>query len=197
MSLMNEWKGVNGYMIKDPGTFFSGYNETHGIGYPIAFMLISYLAVMLPVAVLSAALNITNPEQAAMGLMIFLALGVMYWILGLVEAFLVHGILYLFGARGITKTLEAYAFPTVIRYGLWWVPVIQLVGLYGFYLQIKGLAAFHDISTLKAFFAAFVIPLLIVVPVTLVVATVIGAFVLSLGSGAGQQPAMLLFEIVA
>ncbi|WP_226481202.1 YIP1 family protein [Natrinema amylolyticum] len=198
MSLLNQWKEVNGYMIKDPGTFFSAYDETHGIGYPIAFMLLSYLAVMLPVAVLSAALNITSPSNAAIGLGLFLGLGVVYWILGLIEALLAHGIAYLFGARGVSKTLEAYAFPTVVRYCLWWIPLVNLaVGLYGLYLQIKGLSSFHDISTGKAAIAAILAPIVFLIPVTVALAAVIAAFVLDMGSQPQPEPAMLLFELVA
>ncbi|WP_226005489.1 YIP1 family protein [Natrinema salinisoli] len=198
MSLLNQWKGVNGYMINDPGTFFSEYNESHGIGYPIAFMLISYLAVMLPAAVLTAALNITAPGEAAIGVVIFLAFGIAYWILGLVEALLAHGVVYLFGARGIAKTFEAYAFPTVVRYGLWWFPLVNIaLGFYGLYLQIKGLSTFHDISTGKAVIAAALPVVVFMLPGILVIAAVVATFVLDMGSQTGTQPAMLLFDVVA
>ncbi|MDF9745553.1 YIP1 family protein [Natrinema salsiterrestre] len=198
MSLLNQWKGVNGYMINDPGTFFSEYNESHGIGYPIAFMLISYLAVMLPAAVLTAALNITAPGEAAVGVVIFLAFGIAYWILGLVEAVLAHGVVYLFGARGIAKTFEAYAFPTVVRYGLWWFPLVNIaLGFYGLYLQIKGLSTFHDISTGKAVIAAALPVVVFMLPGILVIAAVVATFVLDMGSQTGTQPPMLLFDVVA
>ncbi|ELY90704.1 YIP1 family protein [Natrinema altunense] len=197
MSLLKEWKGVNGYMIKDPGTFFSAYNETHGIAYPIAFMLLSYLAVMLPFGVLVAVLNIASPTEAAIGLVLFLGLGIVYWIQGLIEALLAHGCAYLFGARGVSKTLEAYAFPTVVRYCLWWVPLVNLaLGLYGLYLQIKALSAFHDISTGKAAIAALFLPVIFMVLVTVVIAAIIAAFVLDLGTQPGPRPAMSLLGIV-
>ncbi|MFC4543906.1 YIP1 family protein [Halosolutus amylolyticus] len=197
MGFAKQWKGVNGYMIRDPGTFFTKYDESRGIGFPIAFMLVSFVAVMVPLAVLSAALNVTTPGDAAIGLVAFLALGVVFWVLGLVEALLAHGIVYLFGARGLAKTLEAYAFPTVVRYGLWWIPIVQLVGLYGFYLQIKGMAEFHGISTGKAAIAGILASILYFLPVIVVLAAVIAAFVLDLGSTAEPAPAVLLVEHVA
>lgn len=194
MGFAKQWKGVTGYMLRNPGTFLTEYDETHGVGYPIAFMLVSYLAVMLPIAVLSAALNITAPGEAAIGLVGVLALGVVFWIMGLVETLFAHGIAYLFGARGVAKTLEAYAFPTVVRYGLWWVPLVNIgLGFYGLYLQIKGLAAFHDISTGKAAAAAILASVLYLLPGIVILAAVIATFVLDLGS----QPAVLLFESVA
>lgn len=197
MEFTKQWTGVNKYMIRSPRTFFTEYDETHGVGYPIAFMLASFVAVVLPLALLSAALNITTPVDAAVGLVAFLALGVVFWIVGLIEALLAHGIAYLFGARGIAKTFEAYAFPTIVRYGLWWIPIVNLVGLYGFYLQIKGLSAFHDISTGKAAIAGILASVLYLLPVVVVLAAVIAAFVLDLGTAPGPQPAMHLIEHVA
>ncbi|WP_265110180.1 YIP1 family protein [Halosolutus halophilus] len=197
MGFANQWKGVNRYMIRDPGVFFTEYDETHGIGYPIAFMLVSFVAVMVPLAVLSAVLNVTAPGEAAIGLVAFLVLGVVFWILGLIEALLAHAIAYLFGARGVARTLEAYAFPTVVRYGLWWIPLVNFVGLYGFYLQIKGVAEFHDISTGKAAIAGLFASVLYFLPVIVVLAAVIATFVLDLGEPANPAPAMLLFEHVA
>lgn len=196
MGFAKQWTGVNKYMVKSPETFFSEYDETHGIGYPLAFMLISYLAVMVPIAALSTLINITTPRQAVLGLVAFAGFGVGFWILGLIEALLAHVIMYLFGARGVAKTLEAYAFPTVVRYGLWWIPPLSLVWLYGFYLQIKGLATFHDISTGKAAVAAILAAIFYLLPVFLVIAAVIGAFVMDLGSSPGPQSAALLFAAV-
>lgn len=198
MGFAKQWKGVNEYMIRSPGTFFSEYDERHGVGYPIAFMLASYIAVMLPVAALSVVLNITTPGDAAIGVVLFLLLGILAWVLGLVEALLAHLIVYLFGGRGLSKTLEAYAFPTVVRNVLWWLPLINLVlGFYGFYLQIRGLAAFHDISTGKAAVASILAALLYFIPVIVILAAVIAAFVLELGEPSGvQQPAMLLASVV-
>ncbi len=159
-------------------------------------MLVSYLAVMLPLGVLFVLANITEPSQIAVGLAITLGLAVLYWALGLVEASLAHVVLYLFGARGLAKTFDAYAFPIVVRNGLWWIPLVNLLlGFYGLYLQIKGLAAFHDISTGKAAIAAILAPLLIFVPATVVIAAVIAAFVLDMGEPP-TQPAMLALELV-
>lgn len=187
MGFAKEWVGVNGYMIKDPSTFFAEYDETHGVGYPVAFMLASFLAVMVPAAVLSFLVNISTPGEAVVGSAIILGLGIVSWIAGLVEALLAHGFAYLFGARGLSKTLEAYAFPTVVRGALWWFPLVNIaLGVYGLFLQIKGLSAFHGISTGKAAIAAVLASILYLVPFLVVAAAVIAAFVLDMG----QEPAV-------
>lgn len=200
MGFGKEWMGVNGYMIKDPGTFFTEYDETHGIGYPVAFMLASFLAVMAPFALLSFVLNISTPSDAVLAVAAFFGFGVVAWFATLVEALLAHGIVYLFGARGLSKTLEAYAFPTAVRNALWWFPLVNLaLGLYGFYLQVKGLAAFHGISTGKAAVAGILAAIFYLIPVAVVLAAVIGAFVLDMGQEPGtavEQTAFLL-EIAA
>lgn len=193
MGFATQWKGINGYLIRDPGTFLTEYDESHGIGYPIAFMLVSFVVVMLPLALLSTAANITAPSEAAIGLAVFLVFGVVFWILGMVEALIAHGIASLFGADEIATTFEAYAFPTIIRYGLWWIPIVNLIGLYGFYLQIKGIAAFHGISTGKAAIAG-VVAAFLSTPTIFVLVTILAAFVFDLGTTTGAQPAMVLFE---
>lgn len=194
MSFLKQWKGVNGYMIKSPGTFFSEYDETHGAGYPLAFMFLSFLTTMVPLAALMVVFNITSPEDAVVGVVVALFFAVVSWVFGVIEALLVHVIASLFGGKGVAVTLEAYAFPTLIRSSLWWLPVIGWIpGLYGWYLQIRGLAAFHDLSSGKAFVAAL-FPLLLYIVSLFVLATVIAAFVLDLGSPPETQPAMLLLE---
>ncbi|QCS43581.1 YIP1 family protein [Natrinema versiforme] len=197
MSILKQWKGVNGYMIRDPGTFFSEYDETHGAGYPLAFMLLSFLATMLPFAALVMLFNLASPADAAIGIVVALIFGIVAWIFGVIEALVAHVIASLFGGRGASLTLEAYAFPTLIRSGLWWLPVIGwATGFYGWYLQIKGLAAFHDISTGKAVVAA-VIAVILYIPAVIIIAAVIAAFVLDLGNPPETQPAMLLLDVLA
>ncbi|WP_049922639.1 YIP1 family protein [Halopiger djelfimassiliensis] len=175
MSLLKQWKGVNGYMIRNPGTFFSEYNETHGVGYPLQFLLLTFAVIMTPLALLMVLANVTSPTDAALGAAIIVFLGLLMWVSVVIEAVLAHGIASLLGASGVSRTLEAYAFPSLIRYGLWWFPLINFVfGLYGWYLQIKALASFHDISAGKALVATLiasllpVIFMLIVIPVLLV-----------------------------
>lgn len=200
MGFGTQWIGVNKYLITSPSTFFSEYDETHGIGYPLAFMLTSCLAIMVPLGLLGVIVNIAAPSEAALWFGIVLVFGILFWITGLVEALLAHGIAYFFGARGVSRTLEAYAFPTVVRYGLWWIPLLNIaLNLYGLSLQIRGLAAFHDISTVKAAIAGILATIFYLVPVFVVLAAVIGAFVLDLGNAPEsgiQQTAIVLETII-
>lgn len=191
MGFAKQWKGVNAYMIRDPNRFFSNYNERHGVGYPLAFMLVSFVVAVLPVMGVLTVLNLTSPGEAALTIVAVLVLAVLFWIGAVVEALVAHLIASYFGTETVVLTLEAYAFPTLVRYGLWWFPIANLgLGLYGLYLQIKGLASFHDLSTGQAAVSGVLAALLssLVVGVgTVLLAAVLGAFLLDLGGG--QPPA--------
>ncbi|TYT60780.1 YIP1 family protein [Natrialba swarupiae] len=188
MGLAKQWKGVNGYMIKKPSTFFSAYDENHGIGYPLQFLLVTFAVAMAPVLLIGVLLNITSPTDAALVGAIVVVLGLVMWIGVVLEAVLAHAVASLFGASGLTYTLEAYAFPSLVRYGFWWFPLVNIVlAFYGLYLQIKALSAFHDISTGKATIAALVVPV-IVFPILavglLLILPILLAFVMDIGGTA-------------
>lgn len=197
MGFASQWKGINQYIITSPETVFSKYDETHGIGYPIAFILMSMLAAMVPLTILVVGVNITSPSDIAVGLALMLGFAVAAWVAVLIEGLIAHGILLVFGAHGATKTLDAYAFPVFLRNVLWWFPIVNIgLGLYGLLLQIKGMAAFHDISTSKAAIAAVLAAIFSFIPLIVVFAAVIATFVLSFGEQPPDpQPALLLFGL--
>ncbi|ARS89497.1 YIP1 family protein [Natrarchaeobaculum aegyptiacum] len=206
MEFAKQWKGVNGYMIRDPDLFFDQYRERHGVGYPLAFMLVSFVVVVLPVMAIGTILNITSPMGALSVVVLSLGLALLFWLTTVIESLLAHAIASLFGTDRVVLTLEAYAFPTLIRYGLWWVPLVNIaLGLYGLYLQIKGLAAFHSLSTGQAAIAAVVATLVagFVVPTGgVLLVAVLAAFVLDLGEtttepgpGPGQDPESFTFAV--
>ncbi|MEY7850572.1 YIP1 family protein [Natrarchaeobius sp. A-rgal3] len=188
MGLAKQWKGVNGYMIKKPSTFFSAYDEDHGIGYPLQFLLVTFAVAISPILLIGVVLNITSPMDAALIGAFVVVLGLMMWIGVVLEAVVAHAVASLFGASGLTRTLEAYAFPSLVRYGLFWFPLVNIMlAFYGLYLQIKALSSFHDISTGKAAVAVLIVPV-VVLPIVFVglilVLPILLAFVMDLGGSA-------------
>lgn len=144
-------------------------------------MLVTSMVVLAPLFVPAVAFNATDPVSIGAAALVVGILAVLIWIGSVVEAAIAHGVLYLFGARGLTRTLEAFAYPMIVRNGLWWFPLVNIgVGLYGLYLQIRALAAFHDVSAGKAAVAA-VLAAILYLPAIVVLAAVLGAFVLGLG----------------
>ena len=182
MGVISQWKGVSGYMLDDPNVLFAEYDETHGVGYPLTFLLLTYAVAMFPLVALSFLLNVSTPVDALLSAALIAGLGLLLWFATVVEALISHVIASLLGARGgVSTTLEAYAFPSIVRYGLWWVPIVNIgLGLYGLYLQIKGIAAFHDISTGRAALAALA-GIVLYVPVVVLTLAVLVAFVSDLG----------------
>ena len=186
MGFLRQWTGVSKYMVTSPSTFFEHYDESHGVGYPLSYLLLTVAIVLAPVFLVGAIFNITDPTQLG-ALALLMGVFTLYlWFVTVVEAAVAHVVLYLFGARGLADTFEAYAFPAIVRYGLWWFPVVNLVlGLYGLYLQIRGLAAFHDVPAWKAAVAA-IVGVLLYLPVTIVVVALVASFVLALDGGGGS-----------
>jgi len=195
MGFAKQWKGINGSMIRDPTGFLESYRERHGVGYPLAFMLVSVVVSMLPIIGITTALNITDPGIAVLAIGLVFGFAIVAWIASVLEALCAHAIASLFGGDGIVLTLEAYAFPLLVRYGLWWIPIVNIaLGLYGLYLQIKGLATFHDLETGQAAIAAIVATVLVAIifiPLIILGGAVIFAFIVDLGepaTGPGPGP---------
>lgn len=189
MAFRDHWVGVNRYMINEPGTFFEAYDEEHELRYPLVFMLVSFLAVVVPTAVLGILLNLSSPGTALASVFAFGVLGVIFWLITVVEGLLAHGVAMLFGARGVATSLEAYAFPTVVRYGLWWFPGVNVgLAIYGLVLQAKAFIAFHDLSPVKAGLAV-VLAALLAVPAFLLILAVFVVFVIDIGPSGGAPPA--------
>lgn len=182
MKLFAQWRGVSKYMLSDPSTFFDHYEERHGLGYPLTYLLLTVLAVLVPSFLLVAALHATRPALATDvtrdAAIVLGVLAASLWALTIVEASVVHLVAFLFGARGYARSLEAYAFPAVVRYGLWWFPLVNVVlWFYGLSLQVRALANFHDVPAGRAAFAA-VVGLAVYLPLAAAVAAVVAGSVL-------------------
>lgn len=182
MGLLTQWRGVAGYMLDDPATFFDRYDADHGLGYPLRFLLVTWLASMVPLWAVVAIGNVSTPAAVAKFGLGLAVVGVFFWASTAVEAAIAHGLLALVVDRGLATTLEAYAFPSVVRYGLWWLPIANLgLGLYGLSLQVRGLASFHDVPTGVAGIAA-VVAAVLSVPASLVGLYFVAVTVVDVGS---------------
>lgn len=193
MQLFTQWRGVSKYMLSQPATFFEHYDEEHGVGYPMAFLALSCVVVMVPFGILSVGSNAPDPAAMAGSAVVLVVFAVGLWLFTVIEAGVAHLLLVLLGASGYSRTLEAYAFPAVIRYAVWWFPLIGVVpGFVGLYLQARALSKFHDVSEVGA---AAVVVLAVLLPfvVLVVLAALISLFVLGLGTDSvPQAPAAAL-----
>lgn len=187
MQLLTQWKGVSAYLLRDPATFYDHYDEVHGLGYPFLYLVLSSVVVVLPVTLIAVALNASTPTAAVGAAGAVLVLGAILALLTVLEAVVAHAVLALFGADGVSRSLEAYAFAFPIRYSLWWIPIVNVFPhFYGLYLQVRGLAKFHDVSEAGAAVAVVLgafSPILVLLAIA-----AFAAFVLGLGSSVGTPP---------
>ncbi|MFB6161146.1 MAG: YIP1 family protein [Haloferacaceae archaeon] len=155
MSYARRWSMLTKHLLFKPGFFFENFNVRESYGFPIAYATVSAFVGVGVLAALSFVLNLADPANALVGSAVLLALFVPLTILSFgVRVLVAHAIVYAFGERGLQRTLEAFAYPTVVTMTTAYVPLLNLVGgLYGLYLQTKGVARFHGLSDGKALVA--------------------------------------------
>jgi len=185
MSLIGQWTGVTKFMITEPDAFIDQYDEDHGIGYPIKFVTLSVIAMALPITLLMVLANLSSPADLRAAAIIGAAIVLIGFVASIIEMLLVHGVVYALGGReGSVSTFEAYAFPSAVRFGLAWIPLLNLIGLYGLYLQVKTLASFQGVSSGRSA-VALLLAAFLVLPTMVIAVAVIAAFFLELGGGGG------------
>jgi hypothetical protein len=155
MSHVRRWSVLTRHLVFDPGFFFENFNVRESYGFPVAYATVSALVGAGVLAVLSFLLTLAEPVDALVGSAALLAVLVPLTLLSFaVRVLVAHAIVYAFGGRGVPRTLEAFAYPTVVTMTTAYIPLVNLLGgLYGLYLQTKGTAQFHGLSTGKALVA--------------------------------------------
>jgi hypothetical protein len=158
MSYVRRWSMLTRHLVFQPTFFFENFNVRESYGFPAAYVTVSALIGAGVVALLSFLLNLSQPMDALVGSAVVLALFVPVTLLSFgVRVLVAHGVVYAFGGRGLSRTLEAFAYPTVVTMTTAYIPLVNLVaGLYGLYLQTKCLGGFHDLSDGKALVAVLV-----------------------------------------
>lgn len=109
------------------------------------FLLVTVLLAVAPPFVFL--LLLVGSESAGMVGWLYLILVACIWAATVLEALTVHSLVVLGGGKDLSRTLSAHAIPSLIRYGLWWVPVLNVaLGCYGWYLQLQRLSTLHGFS---------------------------------------------------
>lgn len=198
MELLEEWLETFQEVITGPTDYLQRERRYDGFEYPLKFAAISLLLA----AVLNAArVLVVGPQGGAStglggnALLALLTL-VVSPILGMVFLGLGAGLVHLFvmlfeGSRGYKETLAAFEYATALSPVSALVSFVPLVGgllnfvlgIYGIYIQVRGLESFQDLSTGKAV-VAVVAPAVIILLLFVVVAVVAGAAFFSSALGA-------------
>lgn len=185
MGLIEQWMAVTKLMLTEPDTFIDQYDEDHGIGYPITFVTVSVIVMALPITLLMVLANLSSPADLRAATIIGAAIVIIGFVAAIVEMLLVHAVVYALGGReGSVSTFEAYAFPSAVRIGLSWIPLVNLAaGFYGLYLQVKTLGSFQNVSAGRSA-VALILASVFVLPTMVIAIALVATFFLELGGGA-------------
>ena len=105
------------------------------------------------------------------------------WIIGaFISGAIIHiGVLIVGGKNGIAQTIKAIMYGSTPGLLLGWIPLIGiLAGIWGLALEIIGVRQLHAITTGRAIIAV-IIPGVIIVVLTMLLAAVLAAFVFGMG----------------
>jgi hypothetical protein len=197
MGFVSEWFEAARDLITSPTEFYTNENRRDGFGFPLKFAAFSFLIS----GIFSAArMAVFQPETASQ-LGVPVAAGVTFvssiigGIIGLIiGAGLIHIFVALFGGEsGYAQTLGVFGYATALTAlgsVLSLIPLVGglaglLLGLYGIYVQARGLEQFQDISFGKSVLA-IILPGLILGAIVLVIFMMTAAsFAALLGASAG------------
>lgn len=176
MSIASEWLESAESLLGSPGEFFRSENRRSPMEYPLKFAAVSITLAAVFNAARSLVFSSPMGGAGMAGSVVSAATSFIGGLIGgLIGVFLlgafIHIFVYLLGGRnGIGNTISVYQYATVISpitALLAFVPLIGqlaslLVGIYGLFIQVKGLEEFQDLSTGRALIAALIPVVLIV-----------------------------------
>ena len=166
-------------VVRSPSRFYAEFEQVGNNSFPLIYAGGASLLGGAVAGILS--LLVGSPLSGALTSTVLIA--VLLFGSFVVQALFTHAIVYLLGGRGLSRTIEAMAYPTIWTLPLAIIPLLNfLVGLYGLWLQAKGLSRFHELSGGRAWVALLVGTLFGPGIALVILAAVIGTFILGLGS---------------
>ena len=182
-------------ILLHPSEFFDDV-KSEGIGGAFKYLAVLGLAYILVVLALYFLVPSISPFGALQAYMDYIgmsltattgiALALGFYVLILVIPFIGVGVLHLFvklfgGHGSYADTYNAVVYGNTPTYLLGWIPYVgALATLYSLYLEIKGISKLHDISMLRAVLAVIVVPLVIGVVVSVVMAGIAYMYISSI-----------------
>lgn len=162
-SYINVWKSV----ILAPVDFFKEMPKSGGYGNPTIFALINFL-------IYGIGFTLITLGKGFVGIVVTPVFGVIGLFIGAAVLWVCAKIVGGEGDYEGTYRVISYVTATYVVY---WIPVAGwLVGFYGLYLMVVGLAEAHRLSQGKAL-VAVLIPVVIFTAIAIVAALAIGSFI--------------------
>lgn len=158
MGFASDWLDEARQIVTSPSEFYQNENRRDGFGYPLKFAVFSFLisgvlsAARIGIYGVPGEANLSVPVTAGISLVSSILGGLIGLVIG--AAFIHVVVALLGGENGYGETLASVAYAsalTVVSAVLGLIPVAgglasALIGLYGIYVQAKGLEFFQDLS---------------------------------------------------
>lgn len=189
-------------MLRSPGEFFRSENRRSPTEYPLKFAAVSIALAAVFNAARALVFSSSIGGAGMTGSVVTAASSFVGGLIGgLVGVFIlgafIHIFVYLLGGRnGVGNTISVYQYATVISpitALLSFVPILGqlaslVLGIYGIFIQVKGLEEFQDLSTGKAL-VAVLIPVVLLVGLVFVSMAAVFASQAMMPSTMPQPPA--------
>jgi hypothetical protein len=173
-------------VILSPSEFFERIKAERGVGEAFKYLAILSL-VNLVVGIVSFMLSIPSVTSlgnlstflpllrapaTALGIAIPFVIYIGSLILSFVEAGFIHLFAKLLKGKGeYSATYKALVYASTPSLLLGWIPWVGIIfGIYSFYLSLKGISKLHEVSMGRALIILFVIPAVIILVITLLLA---------------------------
>lgn len=202
MGLLDDWLDTFESVLTGPTDFFRVEERRDGFGYPLKFAVVSLVIAAVFNAVRAGFIGSTQLGQTlpfgsgALALMVL----VVSPVIGVLGLLLWSGIVHIFvsllgGENGYSETLSAFEYATAISPLTALVTLVPIIGglanfalgIYGIYIQVKGLENFQGMSTWRSL-GAILIPGVLLVALLVVISMIAGAMMANLMQTAPTAP---------
>lgn len=166
MNLLQEWFETAKQVVFSPTQFFQQRQPEQDVMGLMKFATISLVISGVLTGLVAIAQNAIL-GGLTMEVWISPVAGILGGVLGgtlgiLIGGGILHIFVYLLGGRGYMDTVNVAAYVTAIEAFFGWIPLVNIAaGLYGLYVQVRGIENIHNMSTGRAA-AAVLLPVLIV-----------------------------------
>jgi hypothetical protein len=192
MGFIDEYLDTYRQVLTSPTEFFESENQKDGFGFPLKFALvniaISGVIASASIAAFGTASSALQGSQLPVGVPVIAgAVLILTPVLGILGLMISSGLIHIFvsllgGEKGYNETLAVMEYATAIQpltsvFNL--IPLVGglfsfVLGIYGVFIQAKGLNNFQSLSFGRSI-AAILLPVIIVVGIVVAISFVLVA----------------------
>lgn len=192
MSFTDNWLETFENVLKSPTNFFESEDRRDGFGFPLKFAAVNLILTGIISAISTAVFGLNLGMEIGMSKYVFSAVSLVATpILGIIGLIVSSAILHIFvhllgGSDDYKSTLSVVEYASAVQPIASLASAVPLIGgligtlasIYAFFIQIKGLEEFQQLSLLKSI-AVLLLPSVIVIAIFAFLIITFGAVLLS------------------